>query len=118
MLALLDDELTDEDGGGGVRAQSAPRPGADSTPERGRPHGTVVWDDRVSVEEFDQLALGMTVQEAGATVGGAGTVVHEEGELGSDGHRLTVRWEGTTPGSFATADFEDGVLVGRSSSGL
>jgi len=105
IMAL--DDVLDDDSGPNVTAPPSTAPDE----RESRPVETAPWDDRISKAEFDRLSVGMTVQEAGATVGGAGEVVFEQGELGEPGHRVVVRWSGATPGSYAEATFSDGRLV-------
>lgn len=76
------------------------------------------WDGVVGWCEWSRLRAGMSVRDAGVTVGGAGAVVDEQGELGEPGHRVTLRWQGEAAGSHADARFADGMLVETTQTGL
>lgn len=139
-LKLLDDRLTGDTGTTGPRRdpQEVPvrpsvpdvapgdgtRPGATggdgpARAEEGSTTTEFVWDDLISRAEFDALTEGMSIREAGESIGASGEIVDQSGAPGSAGHVLVIRWEGADgPGTFATGTFRGGVLVDKSQTGL
>lgn len=121
---VLDDALSGEGGGSTMGApeqrgiprseerrnsfHGAPRPGgAGDSSAPGQVVEGPVWDNVISRAEWERLEVGMSVPEAGGVVGGAGEVLQAD-HLGAS---ITIRWNGTTPGSYATATFADGRLA-------
>lgn len=76
-------------------------------------------DPRISMAEFEQIANGMTRQEAAAIIGSDGEVLSEYGAPGEQFYSVIVLYDGVGElGANANLQFQGGRLIGKSQYGL
>ena len=77
-------------------------------------------DPTISLDEFNQISVGMTYNEVVAIIGSSGTLISESGsDLGYDYHTTMWMWEGEgLLGANANVMFQGGVVVSKAQAGL
>jgi len=75
-------------------------------------------DIEISLEQFNQLENGMTLEEVIAIVGGEGEIISESGQKGSQFHTIMYSYKGNTLVSSVSLMFQGNKLQSKSQIGL
>lgn len=75
-------------------------------------------DVEISIDQFNQIQNGMTLEEVIEVVGGEGEIISESGEKGTDLHTVVYSYNGDNLASNVTLMFQGNKLMNKSQFGL